>query len=183
VAGEGAGLLLIEELEHAKARGARVYAELVGYAANADAFHITAPSGEGAVRAMRRCLADAKLAPEQVGYVNAHGTSTPVGDIAETKALKEVFGAWAKGGLAVSATKSMTGHLLGAAGGVEAALTALALHHGILPPTINLDAADPECDLDYVPNVARRAQVEAAMSNSFGFGGTNAVVAMKRYTG
>ena len=182
VIGEGAGLLMIEELEHAKARGARIYAEIVGYAANADAFHITAPSGEGAVRAMRRCLADAKLAPEQVDYVNAHGTCTPVGDIAETKALKEVFGAWAKGGLAVSATKSMTGHLLGAAGGVEAALTALALHHGVLPPTINLDSADPECDLDYVPNVARRVQVEAALSNSFGFGGTNAVIAMRRYT-
>ncbi|MBS2022567.1 MAG: beta-ketoacyl-ACP synthase II [Deltaproteobacteria bacterium] len=184
VAGEGAGLLMIEELEHAKKRGARIYCELVGYSANADAYHITAPSGEGAIRAMRRCLKDAKLNPEDVGYVNAHGTSTPVGDIAETKAIKEVFGAHATSRkLAVSSTKSMTGHLLGAAGGVEAALTALALHHGVLPPTINLENPDPECDLDYVPNVAREVRVDAALSNSFGFGGTNAVVALKRFQG
>lgn len=181
VAGEGSGLLLLEELEHAKKRGARIYCELVGYAANADAYHITAPSGVGAVRAMRRCLKDAGLNPEQIGYVNAHGTSTPVGDIAETKAIKEVFGAHAKAGLAVSSTKSMTGHLLGAAGGVEAALSALALFHGVLPPTINLHTPDPECDLDYVPNVARQVKVDAALSNSFGFGGTNAVVALKRF--
>lgn len=183
VAGEGSGLLVLEELEHARKRGARIYCELVGYAANADAYHITAPSGVGAVRAMRRCLKDAGLNPEQIGYVNAHGTSTPVGDIAETKAIKEVFGDHAKKGLAVSSTKSMTGHLLGAAGGVEAALSALALFHGVLPPTINLHTPDPECDLDYVPNVARQVRVDAALSNSFGFGGTNAVVALKRYSG
>jgi len=180
VPGEGAGILILEELEHAKARGARIYCEVVGYSATADAFHITSPSGDGAVRAMRRCLQDANLAPEQVGYVNAHGTSTPVGDIAETKAIKDVFGAWAQGGLAVSSTKSMTGHLLGAAGGVEAAFTALALFHGILPPTINLEQPDPECDLDYVPNTARQVQVDAALSNSFGFGGTNACIAFAR---
>jgi 3-oxoacyl-[acyl-carrier-protein] synthase II len=180
VAGEGSGLLILEELEHAKARGARIYCEVVGYAATADAFHITQPSGDGAIRAMRRCLQDADLAPEKVGYVNAHGTSTPVGDIAETKAIKEVFGAHAKNGLLVSATKSMTGHLLGAAGGVEAAFTALALYHGAVPPTINLDNPDPECDLDYVPNKAREVRIEAAISNSFGFGGTNAVIALAR---
>jgi 3-oxoacyl-[acyl-carrier-protein] synthase II len=180
VAGEGSGLLILEELEHAKARGARIYCEVVGYAATADAFHITQPSGDGAIRAMRRCLQDAGLAPEKVGYVNAHGTSTPVGDIAETKAIKEVFGAHAKNGLLISATKSMTGHLLGAAGGVEAAFTALALYHGAVPPTINLDNPDPECDLDYVPNKAREVRLEAAISNSFGFGGTNAVIALAR---
>jgi 3-oxoacyl-[acyl-carrier-protein] synthase II len=181
VAGEGSGILILEEYERAKARGARIYCELTGYAATADAFHITAPSGDGAVRAMRRCLSDAGLNPDQVGYVNAHGTSTPVGDIAETKAIKEVFGAHAKAGLAVSSTKSMTGHLLGAAGGVEAAFTALALFHGVLPPTINLVSPDPECDLDYVPNQAREKRVEAALSNSFGFGGTNAVLAFKQF--
>ena len=182
VPGEGAGILMLEELEHAKARGARIYCELVGYSATADAFHITQPSGDGAVRAMRRCLEDAQLKPEQIGYVNAHGTSTPVGDIAETKAIKEVFGDWAKGGLTISSTKSMTGHLLGAAGGLEAAMTALALFHGILPPTINLETPDPECDLDYVPNTAREVRVDHALSNSFGFGGTNAVIAFSRLT-
>jgi len=180
VAGEGAGILILEELEHARSRGARIYCEVTGYAATADAFHITAPSGQGAVRAMRRCLEDAGMKPEQVGYVNAHGTSTPVGDIAETKAIKEVFGDYAKQGLMVSSTKSMTGHLLGAAGGAEAAFTALALFHGIIPPTINLEKPDPECDLDYVPNRAREVRVEAALSNSFGFGGTNAVIALSR---
>jgi 3-oxoacyl-[acyl-carrier-protein] synthase II len=181
VAGEGAGILVVEELEHARKRGARIYCELTGYAATADAFHITQPSGTGAERAMRLCLDDAGLKPEQVQYVNAHGTSTPVGDIAETKALKNVFGDWAKKGLMVSSTKSMTGHLLGAAGGVEAAFTALALHHGIVPPTINLDNPDPECDLDYVPNKAREVRIESALSTSFGFGGTNAVLAFQRF--
>ena len=180
VAGEGAGILILEEYQHAKARGARIYCELTGYSATADAFHITQPSGTGAARAMKLCLQDAGLAPAEVGYVNAHGTSTPVGDIAETKAIKDVFGSWAKGGLMVSSTKSMTGHLLGAAGGIEAAFTALALYHGIIPPTINLENPDPECDLDYVPNQAREKSVRTALSNSFGFGGTNAVIALQK---
>ena len=182
VAGEGAGILIVEELEHAKARGAHIYAELVGYSATADAFHITQPSGSGAERAMQICLRDAGLKPEDVGYINAHGTSTPIGDIAETKAIKKVFGEAVKT-LAVSSTKSMTGHLLGAAGGVEAAFSVLALDQGILPPTINLVNQDPECDLDYVPNVARKADVKVAFSNSFGFGGTNAVLAFRKYEG
>ena len=181
VAGEGAGLLILEELEHARKRGARIYCELTGYSATADAFHITQPSGAGAERAMKICLEDAGLKPEEVQYLNAHGTSTPVGDIAETKAIKSVFGAYAKNGLMVSSTKSMTGHMLGAAGGVEAAFTALALYHGIVPPTINLDQADPECDLDYVPNKAREVRFKAALSNSFGFGGTNAVLALQKF--
>jgi 3-oxoacyl-[acyl-carrier-protein] synthase II len=180
VAGEGAGILVVEELEHAKKRGARIYCELIGYAATADAFHITQPSGTGAERAMRLCLDDAGLRPEQVQYVNAHGTSTPVGDIAETRAMKAVFGDWAKQKLMVSSTKSMTGHLLGAAGGVEAGFTALALYHGIVPPTINLENPDPECDLDYVPNEAREVRIDSALSSSFGFGGTNAVLAFRR---
>src|SRR5438067_4806432 len=181
VAGEGSGILIVEELEHARRRGARIYCELTGYSATADAFHITQPSGTGAERAMRMCLADAGIGPEQVQYVNAHGTSTHVGDIAETKAIKNAFGDWAKKGLMVSSTKSMTGHLLGAASGVEAAFTALALHHGIVPPTINLENPDPECDLDYVPNQAREVRIESALSNSFGFGGTNAVIAFQRF--
>src|ERR671935_331382 len=181
VAGEGAGILIVEELEHARKRGARIYCELTGYAATADAFHITQPSGTGAERAMRLCLDDAGLKPEQVKYVNAHGTSTPVGDIAETKAIKSVFGDWAKKGLMVSSTKSMTGHLLGAAGGVEGAFSALALHHGIIPPTINVENQDPECDVDVVPNQAREVRIKTALSNSFGFGGTNAVVAFQRF--
>ena len=183
VAGEGSGILIVEELEHARRRGARIYCELTGYSATADAFHITQPSGTGAERAMRMCLADAGIGPEQVQYVNAHGTSTPVGDIAETKAIKNAFGDWAKKGLMVSSTKSMTGHLLGAAGGVEAAFSALALHHGIIPPTINLENPDPECDLDYVPNQAREVRIESVMSNSFGFGGTNAVLTFRRFRG
>ncbi|HWE23137.1 MAG TPA: beta-ketoacyl-ACP synthase II [Myxococcales bacterium] len=183
VAGEGSGILVVEELEHAKKRGARIYCELTGYSATADAFHITQPSGTGAERAMKLCLDDAGLRPEEVQYVNAHGTSTPVGDIAETKAMKTAFGEWAKKGLMVSSTKSMTGHLLGAAGGVEAGFTALALHHGIIPPTINLENPDPECDLDYVPNKAREVRIDAALSNSFGFGGTNAVLAFRRFRG
>ena len=180
VAGEGAGILVVEELEHARKRDARIYCELTGYSATADAFHITQPSGTGAERAMRLVLEDAGLRPEQVQYINAHGTSTPVGDIAETKAMKAVFGDWAKKGLMVSSTKSMTGHLLGAAGGVEGAFTALALYHGIIPPTINLDNPDPQCDLDYVPNHAREVRIDSALSNSFGFGGTNAVIAFRR---
>jgi 3-oxoacyl-[acyl-carrier-protein] synthase II len=181
VPGEGSGILIIEELEHAKKRGARIYCELTGYSATADAFHITQPSGGGAERAMRLCLQDAGLKPEEVQYVNAHGTSTPVGDIAETRAIKNVFGDWAKKGLMVSSTKSMTGHLLGAAGGVEAGFSALALHHGVVPPTINLENPDPECDLDYVPNEPREVRIDAVLSNSFGFGGTNAVLALERF--
>jgi 3-oxoacyl-[acyl-carrier-protein] synthase II len=180
VAGEGAGILILEELEHAKRRGARIYCELTGYGATADAFHITTPSGDGAERAMRLCLQDAGLRPEDVQYVNAHGTSTPVGDAAEVKAIKNVFGDWAKKGLMVSSTKSMTGHLLGAAGGVEAAFSVLALHHGIIPPTINVENQDPECDVDVVPNHAREARIKVAISNSFGFGGTNAVIAFQK---
>jgi 3-oxoacyl-[acyl-carrier-protein] synthase II len=180
VAGEGSGILIVEELEHARKRGARIYCELTGYGATADAFHITAPSGLGAEKAMKICLEDAGLRPEDVQYVNAHGTSTPVGDIAEVKAIKGVFGDHAKKGLMVSSTKSMTGHLLGAAGGVEAAFTVLALHHGIVPPTINVDNQDPECDLDVVPNKAREVPIKAAISNSFGFGGTNAVIAFQK---
>ncbi|MGE5047177.1 MAG: beta-ketoacyl-ACP synthase II [Deltaproteobacteria bacterium] len=180
VAGEGAGILILEELEHARQRGARIYCEVTGYGATADAFHITTPSGDGAERAMRLCLQDAGLRPEDVQYVNAHGTSTPVGDAAEVKAIKRVFGDWAKKGLMVSSTKSMTGHLLGAAGGLEAAFSVLALHHGIIPPTINVDNQDPECDVDVVPNKAREARIKAAISNSFGFGGTNAVIAFQK---
>src|SRR5437868_6727857 len=181
VAGEGAGRLVVEALEHARKRGARIYCELTGYSATADAFHITQPSWTGAERAMRLVLEDAGLRPEQVQYINAHGTSTPVGDIAETKATKAVFGDWAKNGLMVSSTKSMTGHLLGAAGGVEAAFTALALYHGIIPPTINVEHQDPQCDVDVVPNQAREVRIKTAVSNSFGFGGTNAVVAFQRF--
>jgi len=181
VAGEGAGILILEELEHARKRGARIYCELTGYAATADAYHITNPSGKGAERAMELCLEDAELRPEDVQYINAHGTSTPVGDIAECKAIKNVFGEHAKKGLMVSSTKSMTGHLLGAAGGVEAALSVLALHHGIVPPTINVEHQDPECDLDVVPNHAREVPIRTAMSNSFGFGGTNAVVVFQKF--
>jgi 3-oxoacyl-[acyl-carrier-protein] synthase II len=182
VAGEGSGILILEEYEHAKKRGARIYAELVGYGATADAYHITspAPGGEGGARAMRMALKDAGVNPEQVGYVNTHGTSTPAGDPAECSAIKKVFGDHAKQGLAISSTKSMTGHLLGAAGGVEAVFSVMALHTGVLPPTINVEEQDPECDLDVVPNVAREKRVDVVISNSFGFGGTNAVVAFKR---
>jgi 3-oxoacyl-[acyl-carrier-protein] synthase II len=182
VAAEGAGVLLLEEYEHARKRGARIYAELVGYGASADANHITspAPEGEGGQRAMRMALRDAGLAPEQVGYVNTHGTSTPQGDIAECQGIGKVFGDWAKKGLAVSSTKSMTGHMLGAAGGAEAVFSVMAIHTGILPPTINVEEQDPECALDVVPNVAREKRVDAVISNSFGFGGTNAVIAFRR---
>ncbi|MFN7134063.1 MAG: beta-ketoacyl-ACP synthase II, partial [Myxococcales bacterium] len=181
VAGEGAGILVLEEYEHAKKRGANILCELVGYGANSDAHHITAPApeGEGAARCMKLALKDAKLAPEAIGYINAHGTSTPYNDANETKAIKSVFGEHARK-LAVSSTKSMTGHLLGAAGGVEAVISAMAIARGVLPPTINYNTPDPDCDLDYVPNQAREVRVDAVMSNSFGFGGTNAVLVFKR---
>ena len=181
VMGEGCGMLVMESWEHAKARAARILAELVGYGANADAHHITAPSpdGEGAQRCMRLALNDAGVKPEQVGYINAHGTST-LADVIETRAIKGVFGEHATRSLAVSSTKSMHGHLLGAAGGLEAAICCSALERGKLPPTINLHEPDPECDLDYVPNVARDAEVEYALSNSFGFGGTNASLLFRR---
>jgi len=182
VCGEGAGVLALESLDHARRRGARIYAEVVGYGMTADAHHMTAPDpdGDGATRAMAAALADGGLAPESVGYINAHGTSTEYNDKTETLAIKRLFGDHAYR-LAVSSTKSMIGHLLGAAGGAEAVVTVLALHHGILPPTINYEVADPECDLDYVPNTARRVQVEVAISNGFGFGGTNATLAFRRY--
>ncbi|WGV57999.1 beta-ketoacyl-ACP synthase II [Brevibacillus brevis] len=182
VMGEGAGVLILEELEHAKKRGATIIAELIGYGMSADAHHITAPSpgGEGAARCMASALKDAGVDPTEVQYINAHGTSTGQGDIAETQAIKTVFGEHAYK-LAVSSTKSMTGHLLGATGGVEAIATAYSLRDQILPPTINLENPDPECDLDYVPNHARKATVNVAVSNTFGFGGHNATVILKRY--
>jgi 3-oxoacyl-[acyl-carrier-protein] synthase II len=182
VMGEGAGIVVLEELEHALARGAKIYAEIVGYGATGDAYHITAPApeGEGGARAMKMALDDAGLAPEEVGYINAHGTSTEYNDKFETMAIKNVFGEHAYK-LAVSSTKSMTGHLLGAAGGIEAIFTVLALKEGVLPPTINLETPDPECDLDYVPNEARRQKVNAAISNSLGFGGHNATIAFRKY--
>lgn len=181
VLSEGAAILVLEEWERARARGATPVAELVGYAANADAHHITmpAPGGEGARRCMQLAMADAGLRPEDIGYINAHATSTAA-DAIETAAIRDAFGAHAKKGLAVSSTKSMHGHLLGAAGGLEAAICALALRDGCLPPTINLDDPDPECDLDYVPHEARAVQVQYAMSNSFGFGGTNAALILKK---
>lgn len=182
VMGEGAGIMVLESLEHAKRRGARIYAEIVGYGMSADAYHITqpAPEGEGAVRSMRLALEDAKVTPSQVDYINAHGTSTPAGDLNETLAIKAVFGDHARS-LAVSSTKSMTGHLLGAAGGVESVITALVIAQGMLPPTINYETPDTECDLDYVPNVARRRDVKYALTNSFGFGGTNASLLFKKF--
>ena len=181
VLGEGAGAVVLEEYEQAKARGARIYCELIGYGLSADAFHMTAPSedGDGAFRCMRNALKDAGIEPGAVDYINAHGTSTPLGDIAETKAVKRVLGAHA-GKVAVNSTKSMTGHLLGAAGGVEAVFTALALRDQVSPPTINLRTPDPECDLDYVPNVARKMPIRVALSNSFGFGGTNGTLVLAR---
>jgi 3-oxoacyl-[acyl-carrier-protein] synthase II len=184
VMGEGAGIVVIEDLDHAKARGARIYAELLGYGATDDAYHITAPSegGEGAVRAMRMALRKAGLQPRDVGYVNAHGTSTPLNDKLETEALKTVFGEAAYD-LAVSSTKSMTGHLLGAAGVVETIVCVLAIRDECLPPTINYEHPDPECDLDYVPNVARRRRVDAALTNSLGFGGHNSSLIVGRYDG
>lgn len=182
VIAEGAAVLVLEDLEAARARGARIYAEVVGYGANADAHHMTspAPEGEGAARCMALALADAGLDPSAIGYINAHGTSTPYNDATETAAIKRVFGDHARR-LAVSSTKSMTGHTLGAAGALEAAYTALALHHQVLPPTINYENPDPECDLDYVPNRARPASFAAALSNAFGFGGTNACLVLRRH--
>ena len=183
VIGEGAGIVILEELESAKRRGARIYAELVGYGMTADAFHLTMPdeSGSGAIRVMQKTIKDAGIQPSQVGYINAHGTSTPYNDKFETLAIKQTFGEHAYK-LAVSSTKSMTGHLLGAAGGIEGVFSVLAIHRNTLPPTINYVNPDPECDLDYVPNEPREATVEYALSNSFGFGGTNAALLFKRYS-
>ncbi|TME01517.1 MAG: beta-ketoacyl-ACP synthase II, partial [Chloroflexi bacterium] len=181
VMGEGSVMLVLEEMEHAKKRGAKVLAEIAGYGASADMYHFTAPQpeGKGAIRAMRKALKMSNVDPTEVGYVNAHGTSTKLGDVAETKAIKAVFGDHAYK-LAVSSTKSVHGHLLGAAGAIEAAACILALNRGLLPPTINLDNQDPECDLDYVPNKARKADVKVALSNSFGFGGHNATLVIKK---
>lgn len=182
VMGEGSGIVILEELGFALKRGAKIYAEVAGYGLTGDAYHLTtpAPNGEGAARCMAMALKDAGLDPKDMGYINAHGTSTKYNDEYETMAIKTVFGGHAYK-IPVSSTKSMTGHLLGAAGGVEAVITVLAMDRGILPPTINLENPDPECDLDYIPNIARKAQVEVAMSNSFGFGGTNACLIFKRY--
>ncbi|MFN8091329.1 MAG: beta-ketoacyl-ACP synthase II [Vicinamibacteria bacterium] len=184
VIGEGSGIVLVEELEHARRRGAKIYCELVGYGMSGDAYHISAPceDGDGAIRVMRATLEDAGVAPESVDYVNVHGTSTPRGDVVETIAAKAVFGEHARK-LALSSTKSMTGHLLGAAGGLEAGITALAIRDQVLPPTINLENPDPECDLDCVPNQARPAEVRYALSNSFGFGGTNGALLFRRFDG
>ncbi|HIJ60482.1 MAG TPA: beta-ketoacyl-ACP synthase II [Nitrospirae bacterium] len=182
VMGEGAGIVILEELEFAKSRGARIYAELIGYGMSADAYHLTSPSpdGRGAVMCMKKALNDAKIAPEKISYINAHGTSTKYGDEIETKAIKEVFGNHAKE-LVISSTKSMTGHLLGAAGGLEAVISVLSVFHNIIPPTINIDEPDPECDLDYAPYKFRELDVEYAMSNSFGFGGTNGCLIFSKY--
>jgi 3-oxoacyl-[acyl-carrier-protein] synthase II len=182
VMGEAAAVLVLEELEHAQARGAQIYAELVGYGMSADAYHITAPSedGDGPFRVMNAAIDSAGITPVQVDYINAHGTSTPHGDKIETLAIRRCFGEHA-GKIAVSSTKSMTGHLLGAAGGLEAGITALAVHHQLAPPTINQEQRDEECDLDYIPNVKRAMRIDYALSNSFGFGGTNAALLFKRY--
>jgi 3-oxoacyl-[acyl-carrier-protein] synthase II len=182
IVGEGAGVLILEEFERARQRGSKIYAELVGYGMSADAYHITAPSedGDGAFRVMRTAIESAGILPDQVAYINAHGTSTPQGDSLETLAIKRCFGEHARK-LAVSSTKSMTGHLLGAAGGLEAGITALAVHHQTVPPTINQEIPDPQCDLDYVPNKCRSLPITYALSNSFGFGGTNAALLFKRY--
>lgn len=182
VMGEGSGVLILESLEHALKRGARIYGEVIGYGMSGDAHHMTDPDPEGASRCMKRAIRDAGIAPSEIDYINAHGTSTPVGDKSETKAIKTALGDAAYK-VAVSSTKSMTGHLLGAAGGIEAIASLLAIKDGIIPPTINIQNQDPECDLDYVPNVARKADVKIAMSNSFGFGGHNATVIMKKYEG
>jgi 3-oxoacyl-[acyl-carrier-protein] synthase II len=184
VVGEGAGILILESLEHAQKRNAPIVGEIVGYGMSGDAYHITQPAenGDGAFRVMRAAIKDAKLTPEDIGYVNAHGTSTPLGDVIETRALKRVFGERAKS-VPISSTKSMTGHLLGGAGGLEAGISVLALRDQVIPPTINLETPDPECDLDYVPNVARKATLDYALSNSFGFGGTNAALIFKRWSG
>ncbi|MBI3766211.1 MAG: beta-ketoacyl-[acyl-carrier-protein] synthase II, partial [Ignavibacteriales bacterium] len=182
VMGEGGGMLVLEELEHAKKRGARIYGEIVGIGLTADAYHITAPApgGEGAIRSMRQCLKDAGLKPEEVDYINAHGTSTPFNDKSETQAIKAVFGGHAYT-LHVSSTKSMTGHLLGAAGAVEAIVSVLTLYHNMIPPTINYEFKDPDCDLNYVPNTCIQKEVNVAVSNTFGFGGHNASLVFKKY--
>jgi 3-oxoacyl-[acyl-carrier-protein] synthase II len=182
IIGEGAGVVVLEEREQALERGARIYAELVGYGMSADAYHITAPTedGSGALRVMDMAIRKAKIAPQQIGYINAHGTSTPHNDRIETLAIKNLFGDVAHK-IAISSTKSMTGHLLGAAGGLEAGITALAVHHQTAPPTINLENPDPDCDLDYVPGKCRAVKMEYALSNSFGFGGTNAALLFKRH--
>jgi 3-oxoacyl-[acyl-carrier-protein] synthase II len=185
VIGEGAGILILEELEFAKRRGAKILAEVIGYGMSADAYHMTgiAPEGQGAQRSMRNALADAEIKPEAVGYVNAHATSTPAGDGNESLAIEKVFGEHALSHkLKVSGTKSMTGHLLGGAGGLEAGITVLALQNQMLPPTINLDTVDPECRLDYVANKAAACEFDVALSNSFGFGGINATLVMRRWT-
>lgn len=181
VMGEGAGIVILEEYEAAKARGAKIYAEVVGYGMTGDAYHLTAPApgGEGGGRSMKMALKNAGVAPEQVAYINAHGTSTPIGDVYESMAIKSIFGDHAKK-MMVSSTKSMTGHLLGAAGGIEAVYTLMAMDKSIVPPTINYTDPDPECDLDYVPNTAREAKIEYAMSNNFGFGGTNATLLFRK---
>lgn len=181
VLGEGAGIMVLESLDHAQGRGARILAELSGFGMSSDAFHMTQPSegGEGAARCMAAALRDAAMAPEQIGYINAHGTSTPAGDLAEVEAIRTTFGAHANR-LAISSSKSMTGHLLGAAGGVEAVFSVLALQEGLLPPTINLEEPSPGCDLDFVPGTAREARVDVVMSNSFGFGGTNGTLIFSR---
>jgi 3-oxoacyl-[acyl-carrier-protein] synthase II len=183
VVGEGSGILILEELEYARQRGARIMAEIVGYGMSADAFHVTAPppDGEGAVRVMRNAMKDARLEGHQIQYINAHGTSTELGDRAETAAIKRCFGEHAYK-LAVSSTKSMTGHLLGGAGGLEAGVTVLAIRDQVAPPTINYETPDPECDLDYVPNQARPMRIDYALTNSFGFGGTNGALIFKRYS-
>jgi 3-oxoacyl-[acyl-carrier-protein] synthase II len=183
VVGEGSGILIIESLEHALERGARIYAEIVGYGMSGDGYHITSPppDGEGASRCIQAALDNAGIQPHQIGYINAHGTSTPLNDLYESRAIKATFGEAAKK-VAISSTKSMTGHLLGGSGGIETVFTALAIWKKILPPTINLENPGDECDLDYIPNVARQAEVEYAMSNSFGFGGTNASLILKRYS-
>jgi 3-oxoacyl-[acyl-carrier-protein] synthase II len=183
VVGEGSGILILEELEYARQRGARIMAEIVGYGMSADAFHVTAPppDGEGAVRVMRNAMKDARIEGHQIQYINAHGTSTELGDRAETAAIKRCFGEYA-GKLAVSSTKSMTGHLLGGAGGLEAGITVLAIRDQVAPPTINYETPDPECDLDYVPNHARPMRIDYALTNSFGFGGTNGALIFKRYS-
>ena len=183
VIGEGAGILILEELEFARRRGANIMAEIIGYGMSADAYHITQPAedGEGGYRVMVNALRDAGIKAEQIDYINVHGTSTPLGDVLETKAIKRAFGEHAKNGLAVSSTKSMTGHLLGGAGGLEAGITILALRDQVLPPTMNLDKPDAECDLDYVPNHSRKAKLDIALSNSFGFGGTNGSLIFKRW--
>jgi 3-oxoacyl-[acyl-carrier-protein] synthase II len=181
VPSEGAGMLVLERLSSARRRGAQIYAELIGYASTCDAYHVTAPDpmGDGAGRAIRQALANARVSPQQVDYINAHATSTQIGDISETKAIKWVFDEYAHN-VPVSAPKSMLGHLTGAAGAIEAAATILSLKEGIIPPTINLERPDPECDLDYVPNEARRADLQIALSNSFGFGGVNAVLIFRK---